>query len=132
MRLKIISFFIILSATFIFNIGAVLAVDDPSYGLDNTMAQGSLKGALRYNDVGSNPGGFLSTQSGRIVGSILAFIGVIFFLLIIFAGLTWMLSQGNQQKVEKAKDLMIAAVIGLIIVLAAYSITAFIGRQLTT
>jgi hypothetical protein len=49
----------------------------------------------------------------------------------IFAGLSWMTASGNQEKVNKAKDLMINAVIGLVIVMAAYAITAFVGDKLT-
>ena len=42
-----------------------------------------------------------------------------------------MMARGNTQEVEKAKELIYAAVIGLIIVLAAYAITAFVGGILT-
>jgi len=41
-----------------------------------------------------------------------------------------MFAQGNEAQVEKAKQTLIAAVIGLIIVLSAYAITAFIGQVL--
>lgn len=67
---------------------------------------------------------------GTIVGAVLSFLGVIFFLLIFYGGLRWMLAQGNDQEVDKAKQIIVAATIGLIIVLAAYAITAFIGQQL--
>ncbi len=68
---------------------------------------------------------------GTVIGAALSLLGVIFFLLIIYGGLRWMLAQGNEQEVEKAKEVLIAAVIGLIIVLSAYAITTFIGTQLT-
>jgi cbb3-type cytochrome oxidase subunit 3 len=68
---------------------------------------------------------------GRVIGTILSFVGVIFFVLIFYAGLRWMMAQGNEQEVEKAKQIIIASVSGLIIVLAAYAITAYIGEQLT-
>lgn len=42
----------------------------------------------------------------------------------------WMTAGGDEQKVTKAKDLITQAVIGLIVVLAAYAITAFIGTEL--
>jgi hypothetical protein len=38
---------------------------------------------------------------------------------------------GKENQVEKAKNIIIQAVIGLVIVLAAYAITSFIGNQLT-
>ena len=43
-----------------------------------------------------------------------------------------MLAQGNEAEVDKAKQILVAAVIGLIIVLSAYAITTFIGNQLTS
>jgi hypothetical protein len=41
-----------------------------------------------------------------------------------------MLAQGNEDEISKAKQIIIAAVSGLVIVLAAYAITAFIGQNL--
>ncbi len=89
-------------------------------------------------DAAGNPvagGGLLRTESipqllGKYIGSILAFIGTIFFLLMIYGGVSWMTSSGDDKKVTKAKDLIVAAVIGLIIVLSAYAITAFVGNTL--
>jgi|WetSurMetagenome_2_1015567.scaffolds.fasta_scaffold19938_4 hypothetical protein len=69
---------------------------------------------------------------GTVIGAILSFLGVIFFVLIFYGGLRWMMASGNEQEVETAKKIIVAATIGLIIVLAAYAITAFIGEQLTT
>jgi hypothetical protein len=74
----------------------------------------------------------LPTSIGQVVGAVLAFIGVIFLILMIYAGFTWMMARGNQQDVQKAKDMIEAAIIGLIIVMAAYAITAYIGNILTT
>jgi beta-lactamase regulating signal transducer with metallopeptidase domain len=68
---------------------------------------------------------------GQVVGAILAFVGVLFFLLMIYGGVTWMTAQGNDQKVTKAKSVIEAAAIGIVIVLAAYAITAYVGRALT-
>ena len=69
---------------------------------------------------------------GKIVGVGLSFIGVLFLILMIYGGFTWMLARGNQQDVTKAKDLFEAAVIGLVIVMAAYAITAYIGSILSS
>lgn len=67
---------------------------------------------------------------GNIVSLILSFVGVVFLILTIYAGLTWMTAQGNSAQVDKAKDLLINAVIGLVIVTAAYSITSFVGTSI--
>lgn len=72
----------------------------------------------------------ISQTIGQVIGYILSFVGVIFLVLIIYAGFTWMLARGNEAEVKKAKDLMYDAIIGLIIIMSAYAITAFVGGQL--
>lgn len=68
---------------------------------------------------------------GRLVGYALSFIGLGFFLLMVYAGFVWMFARGNSQEVDKAKEIMQSAIIGLIIVVMAYAITVFIGNAIT-
>ena len=65
-----------------------------------------------------------------IIQIALGFLGVIFLVLIVYAGFLWMTAAGNEEKVKKSKDIMIAAVIGVTIVLAAYAITFFVINNL--
>lgn len=74
----------------------------------------------------------LSTQSGALIQRILAVTGIVFFVLAVYAGITWMLAQGNETQAEKAKNTLIGAVLGLIIVIAAYSVTNLILTRLNT
>ena len=74
----------------------------------------------------------MATRIGKIIGAVLSFVGVIFMVLIVYGGLTWMTASGNEKQVEKAKNLIVQAVIGLVVVLAAYAITKFIGDSLTS
>ena len=67
---------------------------------------------------------------GLIIKVVLGLMGVIFLLLTIYAGITWMTAAGDSKKVDKAKGILGTAVIGLVIVLAAYSISAFVINQL--
>ncbi len=69
----------------------------------------------------------LSSGIGSLLGAALSLLGVIFLLLMIYGGFRWMLARGNEQEIEKAKNLIQAAVIGLMIVLSAYAITSLIG-----
>ena len=66
-----------------------------------------------------------------IIGTILSFVGVAFLILMIYGGILWMTSQGNDTQIKKAKGILINGVIGLIIVILAYAITAYIGNTLT-
>ena len=92
-------------------------------------ASGNLNNAA-INAYGSLPSADVPGAIGNIVGVALSFIGVLFLGLMIYGGFSWMLARGNQTEVTKAKDLIEAAVIGLIIVMAAYAITAYVGGVL--
>lgn len=63
---------------------------------------------------------------GKIVSAGLSLIGFIFFGLMLFAGIVWMTARGDTAKVDKAKDVLESAIIGLIIVIAAYAIVNFV------
>lgn len=67
---------------------------------------------------------------GNIVATALTFVAVGFFLLILYGGILWMTAAGNTENVDKAKSIFVAAVIGLIIVLSAYTITKFVFSSL--
>ncbi len=79
---------------------------------------------------GENPKDFLTKRVTNIISFILSFLGVIFLVLTIYAGFLWMTARGNDTQVAKAKEMLTNAVIGLVIITAAYSITAFVGNQL--
>jgi nitrogen fixation-related uncharacterized protein len=65
-----------------------------------------------------------------VINSILGLLGVIFLVLIIYAGFLWMTAGGNDDQVGKAKGLLINAIIGVIIIVAAYAISYFVLNAL--
>lgn len=66
-----------------------------------------------------------STISG-VINIILGFLGVLTTLIILLGGFKWMTSQGNTDKVDEAKKLIGAGVVGLVIVLTSYAISRFV------
>jgi hypothetical protein len=66
----------------------------------------------------------------RIINAVLQILGIIFMGLIIYGGYIWFSARGNDSEVKKAQDVLRNSVIGLIIVLAAYAITNFVGAAL--
>lgn len=73
--------------------------------------------------------------AGLVVNIALSILGVIFIVLMIIAGYTWMMASGNEQKVTESKSIIKRAIIGLIIVLASWAIwnlifTTFIDQIL--
>ena len=67
---------------------------------------------------------------GGVVSTALGFLGVIFVILIIYAGYNWMTAAGEEEKVRKAQDTIKRAVIGLIITTSAYAIWNFVFYRL--
>ncbi len=67
----------------------------------------------------------LPAYIGSAISIFLGLLGVIFLGLIFNAGFTWMKARGNEQEVTKAKETISRAIVGIIIVLAAYAITTF-------
>jgi len=67
---------------------------------------------------------------GVVVSAFLGLLGVIFIVLTIYAGYNWMTAQGEEEKVKKAKDTLRQSIIGLVIVIGAYAIWAFIRYRL--
>ncbi|MCK5510712.1 hypothetical protein KAI65_04195 [Candidatus Parcubacteria bacterium] len=76
----------------------------------------------------SNAGALGTT--GLVISAILSLIGVVFLILMIYGGFIWMNSRGNDQEIQKALTIIRNSIIGLLIVIAAYAITAFIGDNL--
>lgn len=79
---------------------------------------------------GVSGGADLIAIIGRIINIFLGFLGVVFLVLLIYAGYLWMTSAGNPETVEKAKKTIRNAVIGLIIIASAWAITAFVLNAL--
>ena len=65
-----------------------------------------------------------------VIKAFLGLLGIIFIFLMVLAGYHWMTAAGDEQKVTKAKDTIRTAIIGLIIIVAAYSITYFVLKAL--
>ena len=61
-----------------------------------------------------------------IVKYLMTFLGIIAVVVILLGGFKWMTAAGNEDKVAEAKKLIIAGVIGLIIILAAFAIVQFV------
>jgi len=65
----------------------------------------------------------------NILNVVLGFLGIIMLVLIIFSGYQWMTAGGNEEQVEKAKKRITNAVIGLVIVLASWTIANAVMRK---
>lgn len=67
---------------------------------------------------------------GRIIQVGLGLLGIVAFVLIVYGGFMIMTAAGNEEKVETGKNVLLYAVIGLAIILSAYSITNYVISEL--
>ena len=81
-------------------------------------------------------GGYLGTRDIRaviagIINVIMGFLGIIAVIIILIGGFMWMTAGGNEEKVGKAKKMIMSGIIGLVIVIAAFAIARFVVTQIT-
>lgn len=92
-------------------------------------------GVDRVDDAAKNAGYAPANETtfaenvGSAIRILLSLLGIIFTILIIYAGYLWMTARGSEDNVTKAKDIISSSIIGLIILLMAYSITNFIVNR---
>lgn len=67
---------------------------------------------------------------GNILNVVYGLIGVVAVVFVIIGGFKYMTSQGEPGRVQQAKNTILYALIGLIITVSAFAITAFILQAL--
>lgn len=68
----------------------------------------------------------LEETIGTLINIALSLLGIVFLLLTLYAGWLWMTAAGDPKQTQKAKDILITAVVGLVILLSAYAISSFV------
>lgn len=87
------------------------------------MAQNEL-----YNPLGKDAD--VTTVIGRLITSILGITGSIALLMFVYGGFLWLISAGNPDMVKKGKEVMKWAVLGLVVIVLAYTIVRAIVTAL--
>lgn len=64
----------------------------------------------------------------NIINLALGLLSLIAVVMIIIGGFTWLTSGGNEEKVDKAKKTISAAVVGMIIIMLAWALVLFVTR----
>jgi len=112
-KLTIVFSFILL-AGLLFGFSIVRAVaEGPYLGLDYG----------KYTNLGSQD---IRFTVAMIIQVVLGLLGTIALVIILYAGFKWMTAGGNEEGIKSAQKILTAAVIGLVIILTAYSITRFV------
>lgn len=77
-------------------------------------------------------GGDVRETAGRIINVALGFLGIIAVVIVLIGGFKYMVSGGNEEKTSEAKNMIVAGIIGLAIILSAWAITTFVIGSLLT
>ncbi|HTM68499.1 MAG TPA: pilin [Candidatus Binatia bacterium] len=92
-----------------------------------------------YSGLGSSAGAAglrtnadLSVVIGRVIGALIGLLGIVFVVLLVYGGFIWMTAQGNEDKIKKAKSVITSAVVGLVVVFAAYAIASAVIEALSS
>lgn len=72
----------------------------------------------------------LPTLFGNVMGTILSLISIVFFGLMLYGGIMWMTARGNDEQEKKARNTIIGAIIGVLIVLGSYALVSFVFGSL--
>ncbi|MCL4354892.1 hypothetical protein M1349_05525 [Patescibacteria group bacterium] len=104
------------AASYLILAPTVLAVTNanPSEGLEGPFAG--------LGKIGENLGGTI----GRLITAIFVIAAIISLFYLIYGAVKWIISEGDKQKVADARNHIIAALVGLVIVFLSYFIMSII------
>ena len=84
------------------------------------------------NAWGSSQSPDLPVVIGNAISVLLGILGLLFLVLVIYAGFLYLTAQGEQDNVKKAKSILTKAVIGIVIILSSYAVTNLVVSAMTT
>ena len=90
------------------------------YGLEDTAKEAGLP----------HTQGDLLLVVAQWINYALGLIGIVFFILTLYAGFLWLTAREDAGQVKKAKDILRNAVIGLVIIFSSYAVVNFIFTKI--
>ena len=107
---------------------APLAVSAQGTGLGGALSSGLTKAAPKELQGATN----LNQIIGNLISAVIGFLGVLLFLYLLYGGFLWMTAGGDAGQVKTATAYIRNAIIGLVIIAAAYAISNFVITSLST
>ncbi len=80
---------------------------------------------------GKTEGVGIPTLIGRVAQGVIGLVGGVVFVIVIIAGIQWMVASGNEEKVGRAKKTLLWSLLGLVIIFSAYTLISFIIQTIT-
>lgn len=132
MKKKLLS--ILILSVFCFSLGMAVAVNSADAQIGNILNSNEMK-EIKKNVFEEPETGAPTKRSVQgiislVINTFLSLLGVIFLVIIIYAGFLWMTAGGNDEQVGKAKKWLTNSIIGVAIIIAAYAISYFVLNAL--
>lgn len=110
-----------------FLIGSVLLIPQILFARDLNDAGGILDGIGERGGVANVS---VETAVGSGISIILSLVGLIFLIFMVYAGILWLTARGDEGQIDKSRKIIVSTVIGLILTISAYAITALVTGRL--
>ncbi|MFA5413570.1 MAG: hypothetical protein WC348_03465 [Patescibacteria group bacterium] len=68
--------------------------------------------------------------AARIINVALGFLGIVAVVIVLYGGFMWMTAAGNEERISKAKQILSAGIIGLVIIVMAWAIASYVVKTL--
>ena len=94
-----------------------------SSGLDTAAKQGGL---FKEGDADE----LLAQEIGKYIRLGMGFMGIVFLIIVLYGGITWLTGGGTPKNLENAKKIISQGAIGLIVTMLAYQVTAFVIKKI--
>ncbi len=102
--------------------GVSLALIDPAFAASNQQ----IKDGISSVDPGGTTSSSLPETIKTILNIMLYIIGVLCVVMIIYGGISYVLSAGAADKAKKARDTVVYSVVGLVIAIVAFSLVQWV------
>lgn len=74
----------------------------------------------------------IATIVGKMIYILISSVGIVFVIIIIYAGIIYLMAGGEPDKTKKAKNMITQGVVGIVLMISAYAITSFVLTSLNT
>lgn len=77
-------------------------------------------------DLGLTSNGDPRTIAVRVIKLLMTFLGIVAVVIMLMGGFKWMTAQGDEGKIEEAKNLIVAGIIGIVIILSSFALVNWV------
>lgn len=123
---------------FLFTVIISLLVFNLAIITNNVFASGATDKAMAGLKGSAEPAGFSTSTAdpagviGKALKVLTSILGIIFVIIVVYGGITWMTAGGNADQVKKARSMLIEGVLGMAVTMAAYAIAYYFVEKVGT